>query len=97
MHIAHATFSHVHMDLGNASPLLIAKRQCNNVTGYVDLTQAGRPRGVMVSTQDSESCDPSSNLGGTWKAFEHISVLRALWETTLLAFCLDVFVFGSYK
>jgi hypothetical protein len=21
--------------------------------------------GVMVSTQDSESCDPSSNLGGT--------------------------------
>ena len=24
------------------------------------------PRGVMVSTQDSESCDPSSNLGGTF-------------------------------
>ena len=24
-----------------------------------------RPRGVTVSTQDSESCDPSSNLGGT--------------------------------
>ena len=23
--------------------------------------------GVMVSTQDSESCDPSSNLGGTYK------------------------------
>ena len=23
------------------------------------------PRGVMVSTQDSESCDPSSNLGRT--------------------------------
>ncbi len=23
-------------------------------------------RGVTVSTQDSESCDPSSNLGGTW-------------------------------
>ena len=22
--------------------------------------------GVMVSTQDSESCDPSSNLGRTW-------------------------------
>ena len=22
-------------------------------------------RGVTVSTQDSESCDPSSNLGGT--------------------------------
>ena len=26
---------------------------------------ARRPRGVTVSTQDSESCDPSSNLGGT--------------------------------
>ena len=25
--------------------------------------------GVMVSTQDSESCDPSSNLGGTWFIF----------------------------
>ena len=23
----------------------------------------------MVSTQDSESCDPSSNLGGTWTIF----------------------------
>ena len=23
-------------------------------------------RGVTVSTQDSESCDPSSNLGGTF-------------------------------
>ena len=27
--------------------------------------QEGWPRGVMVSTQDSESCDPSSNLGRT--------------------------------
>ncbi|CAK8694025.1 unnamed protein product [Clavelina lepadiformis] len=26
---------------------------------------APRPHGVTVSTQDSESCDPSSNLGGT--------------------------------
>ena len=25
-----------------------------------------RPRGVTVSTQNSESCDPSSNLGGTF-------------------------------
>ena len=25
--------------------------------------------GVMVSTQDSESCDPSSNLGRTWQFF----------------------------
>ena len=26
--------------------------------------------GVMVSTQDSESCDPSSNLGGTLNIFK---------------------------
>ena len=26
--------------------------------------------GVMVSTQDSESCDPSSNLGGTYNFFQ---------------------------
>ena len=26
----------------------------------------------MVSTQDSESCDPSSNLGGTWCLFQQI-------------------------
>ena len=26
---------------------------------------AARSHGVMVSTQDSESCNPSSNLGGT--------------------------------
>ena len=30
---------------------------------YLQLCQ--RFHGVMVSTQDSESCDPSSNLGGT--------------------------------
>ena len=29
-------------------------------------------RGVTVSTQDSESCDPSSNLGGTWLHFSWI-------------------------
>ena len=28
-----------------------------------------RSRGVMVSTLDSESSDPSSNLGGTWTFF----------------------------
>ena len=27
--------------------------------------------GVMVSTQDSESCDPSSNLGRTLTFFSH--------------------------
>ncbi len=28
-----------------------------------------RFHGVMVSTQDSESCDPSSSLGGTYTFF----------------------------
>ena len=28
--------------------------------------QANWSHGVTVSTQDSESCDPRSNLGGTW-------------------------------
>ena len=28
-----------------------------------------RFHGVMVSTQDSESCDPSSNLGRTYQTF----------------------------
>ncbi len=31
--------------------------------------QCERSHGVMVSTQDSESCDPSSNLGGTLTIF----------------------------
>ena len=30
------------------------------------LQKTGRSHGVMVSTLDSESSDPSSNLGGTW-------------------------------
>lgn len=30
-------------------------------------------RGVTVSTQDSESCDPSSNLGGTCPHFPSTS------------------------
>ena len=29
--------------------------------------------GVMVSTQDSESCNPSSNLGGTFSSFQQTS------------------------
>ena len=39
--------------------------------------------GVMVSTQDSESCDPSSNLGGTWLqiSFPHLGI-----QTLLLTF-----------
>ena len=48
-------------------------------------------RGVMVSTQDFESCDPSSNLGGTWDRLfglhvRHAGVLRSLqkWTAWLL-------------
>ena len=41
--------------------------------------------GVMVSTQDSESCDPSSNLGRTWctlfvffsKFYRHVTCFSA--------------------
>ena len=36
--------------------------QTSSQTLYLTVT---RFHGVMVSTQDSESCDPSSNLGGT--------------------------------
>ena len=32
---------------------------------FLSLVTIMRFHGVMVSTQDSESCDPSSNLGGT--------------------------------
>ena len=39
-----------------------------HVISEVPQTSFSQPgfHGVMVSTQDSESCDPSSNLGGTW-------------------------------
>ena len=40
--------------------------------------QKWRSHGVMVSTQDSESCDPSSNLGGTWQVFPNFCLL--LWQ-----------------
>ena len=38
------------------------------MAGLAHLLKGGF-HGVMVSTQDSESCDPSSNLGGTWTIF----------------------------
>ena len=41
-----------------------------------DATVTCWPRGVMVSTQDSESCDPSSNLGGTSYFFELLLPIR---------------------
>ena len=36
--------------------------------------------GVMVSTQDSESCDPSSNLGETWKLFNTKKYMKCCWD-----------------
>ena len=40
-----------------------------------------RSHGVMVSTLDSESSDPSSNLGGTFLPF--FSSMCSFWELTL--------------
>ena len=36
--------------------------------------RTSRFRGVTVSTQDSESCDPSSNLGGTYETFSEFEM-----------------------
>ena len=37
---------------------------------FYDILVCTRSYGVMVSTQDSEFCDPSSNLGGTLNIFK---------------------------
>ena len=55
-----------------------------------------RSHGVMVSTQDSESCNPSSNLGGTFfSAFiSFASVNNSLTIATHMRFgvtCVSVF------
>ena len=44
-----------------------------NLMWPIEMAQSKQLRfyGVMVSTQDSESCDPSSNLGRTWHLFSH--------------------------
>ena len=39
-----------------------------------------RFHGVMVSTQDSESCDPSSNLGGTYQILPSKSMSAIVTE-----------------
>ena len=36
--------------------------------------------GVMVSTQDSESCDPSSNLGETCELFNTKKYMKFCWD-----------------
>ena len=41
---------------------------------FYDILVCTRSYGVMVSTQDSESCDPSSNLGRTWPDFSNKNV-----------------------
>ena len=51
------------------TPLLVVKfpletLENSSTSCFVD-TKLKRSYGVMVSTQDSESCDPSSNLGRT--------------------------------
>ena len=61
-------------------------------------------RGVTVSTQDSESCDPSSNLGGTFASpgefcllyFIAVRIISINWSSIInhdvdsLHFTLDV-------
>ena len=42
-----------------------------------------RPHGVTVSTRDSESRDPSSNLGGTFKFLVFVLPNYLLHSTTL--------------
>ena len=48
---------------------------------FYDIFVCTRSYGVMVSTQDSESCDPSSNLGRTWPNFsnKYHFIDRYLW------------------
>ena len=45
------------------------------MAGLAHLLKGGF-HGVMVSTQDSESCDPSSNLGGTFQFDSFLLLLR---------------------
>ena len=40
-----------------------------------------RSHGVMVSTLDFESSDPSSNLGGTWREYICYSIVRVHFGT----------------
>ena len=44
------------------------------MAGLAHLLKGGF-HGVMVSTQDSESCNPSSNLGGTYKFDKFLELL----------------------
>ena len=57
--------------------------------GFKFLNFTGRFHGVMVSTLDSESSDPSSNLGGTLTSFVRLSPLQMGVENlTYLLLCL---------
>ena len=51
-----------------AFPLVLVKR--GELGGWTESWHTARSYGVMVSTLDSESSDPSSNLGRTSHSFE---------------------------
>ena len=51
-----------------AFPLVLVKR--GELGGWKESWHTARSYGVMVSTLDSESSDPSSNLGRTSHSFE---------------------------
>ena len=51
-----------------AFPLVLAKR--GDMGGWKETWLTARSYGVMVSTLDSESSDPSSNLGRTSHSFK---------------------------
>ena len=51
---------------------LSTKRILINLTSQVIVKDILRSYGVMVSTLDSESSDPSSNLGRTYNIFQFL-------------------------
>ena len=51
-----------------------------------EAAQRCRFHGVMVSTLDSESSDPSSNLGGTWAFFIDHSNLKLCFRQQFTIF-----------
>ena len=70
--------NHLHLFIRFQSVAICHARLCleavNTAVGF---------HGVMVSTQDSESCDPSSNLGGTLIIF-HFPTFKSTWSAHLV-------------
>ena len=50
-----------------------------------------RSHGVMVSTLDSESSDPSSNLGGTYQIFSHLEFQNST-QFSVIFLCFAAFM-----